>query len=54
MDDSEYDPDYVVAFTHAEDDELAAADAERTSGACGCFALVVLIVTVAVLLFSLS
>jgi hypothetical protein len=53
MANSEHDSDYVVAFTHAEDDELAAADAERTSGAAGCFALVLALVIVVVLAFRL-
>jgi hypothetical protein len=57
MDNSEYDPDFVVAFTHAEDDELASTDAEPTIGEGGCFALTVLIVIVvivAALAFSCS
>lgn len=55
MSDPEFDPDYVVAFTQAEEDELAAPDAERTTAAGGCLssAMIVLAVVIAVA-FALS
>lgn len=51
MDDPDY---YVVAFTHAEDDELAREDAERAKGAAGCFALLLALAVAAIIVIVLS
>jgi hypothetical protein len=55
LSDPEYDPDYVVAFIHAEEDEIAAADAERQTTAGGCLSTAtIMLAVVIVLTFSLS